>query len=488
VLLGNKTERQLQKQRELAAALDETNRALIEQVYAEEDRQASVTRRAGLMDRLDVVRGLRTERQLQMQRELSEATDDATRALIRQVYAEEDAATAREKAVQDAKTAVGNALSTLQRSVDAQRKTIQAQQQVAQEQVQNLNSIFSTLKSGIQSLYQSSETASRFNAQTATSFLNTALATAQASGYLPDSTELADAVNAAVSGINQSVYASEADAEFARMVLAGTLGKLKDLSGAQLDTAEALVKNSEDQLTALDDLLKSAQDQIDAVNGVNVSVMSVSAAMGALATAIQNQAAAQAASAAAAAAAAARPTNPYNTNGQYSNSDLLQPYSTSDTPELRNAKVAAQTGITVTSNDSAMTAAAKLLYLSATGGGAPGDLFNQVSAQVGGSIPNALNWDGSREALEQLRTQYSFAVGTNYVPYDMVAQIHEGEAIVPKAYNPAAGAQMSDDLLAELIVEVQRLQSAVRDGTVQQRRTAEAVNGNPDQPMLVQTV
>jgi len=32
----------------------------------------------------------------------------------------------------------------------------------------------------------------------------------------------------------------------------------------------------------------------------------------------------------------------------------------------------------------------------------------------------------------------SFAVGTNYVPYDMTAQIHKGEAIVPAKYNPAA--------------------------------------------------
>ena len=30
----------------------------------------------------------------------------------------------------------------------------------------------------------------------------------------------------------------------------------------------------------------------------------------------------------------------------------------------------------------------------------------------------------------------SFAVGTNYVPNDMMARIHEGEAIIPKAYNP----------------------------------------------------
>ena len=31
------------------------------------------------------------------------------------------------------------------------------------------------------------------------------------------------------------------------------------------------------------------------------------------------------------------------------------------------------------------------------------------------------------------------AVGTNYVPQDMLAYLHEGEAVVPKAYNPAAG-------------------------------------------------
>lgn len=34
----------------------------------------------------------------------------------------------------------------------------------------------------------------------------------------------------------------------------------------------------------------------------------------------------------------------------------------------------------------------------------------------------------------------SFAIGTNYVPHDMLALIHEGESVVPKKYNPAAGA------------------------------------------------
>jgi hypothetical protein len=33
----------------------------------------------------------------------------------------------------------------------------------------------------------------------------------------------------------------------------------------------------------------------------------------------------------------------------------------------------------------------------------------------------------------------AFAVGTNYIPQDMLARVHKGEAIVPAAFNPAAG-------------------------------------------------
>ena len=82
-------------------------------------------------------------------------------------------------------------------------------------------------------------------------------------------------------------------------------------------------------------------------------------------------------------------------------------------------------------------------------------------------------------------------MGTNYVPKDMVAQIHEVEAIVPKAYNPAAGGGANarlEGLVEALTAEVQRLQAIVNTGNQHASRTANAVNGNPEQPMLVENV
>ncbi|BEP93227.1 hypothetical protein GmRootA79_16110 [Acidovorax sp. A79] len=50
---------------------------------------------------------------------------------------------------------------------------------------------------------------------------------------------------------------------------------------------------------------------------------------------------------------------------------------------------------------------------------------------------------GSLEETLKTRgvTVPKLAVGTNYVPQDMLALIHKGEAVVPERYNPAAGAQ-----------------------------------------------
>jgi hypothetical protein len=45
-----------------------------------------------------------------------------------------------------------------------------------------------------------------------------------------------------------------------------------------------------------------------------------------------------------------------------------------------------------------------------------------------------------------LPTIPALATGTNFVPRDMLAYLHEGEAVVPKEFNPAAGSNAMLDI------------------------------------------
>jgi hypothetical protein len=61
--------------------------------------------------------------------------------------------------------------------------------------------------------------------------------------------------------------------------------------------------------------------------------------------------------------------------------------------------------------------------------------------------------------LQYLASAYGFSVpafdvGTNRVPFDMLAMVHKDEAVVPAAYNPAAGGLGSN---AELLAEIRSL-------------------------------
>ena len=95
---------------------------------------------------------------------------------------------------------------------------------------------------------------------------------------------------------------------------------------------------------------------------------------------------------------------------------------------------------------------------------------------------------------DQVATQYglnlpSYAVGTNFVPRDMVAQIHEGEAIVPRAYNPAAGGSSANDSTAvelkALRADFAKLLASVEQGNKNTQVTAEAMQGQQRRPLLV---
>jgi hypothetical protein len=74
---------------------------------------------------------------------------------------------------------------------------------------------------------------------------------------------------------------------------------------------------------------------------------------------------------------------------------------------------------------------------------------SELDAAMGFAAGSSLAWAVSHGLP-------AFAQGTNYVPRDMLAQIHKGEAIIPARYNPANGGN------AELVEEIRALREEVR--------------------------
>ena len=83
----------------------------------------------------------------------------------------------------------------------------------------------------------------------------------------------------------------------------------------------------------------------------------------------------------------------------------------------------------------------------------------------------------------------SFAVGTNFVPHDMIAQIHKGEEIVPAPWNPvnSSRGQNNEEMLIKFDAMISRLDQieasnrAISDSTARTDKTLVRVTRGGDQ-------
>lgn len=89
-----------------------------------------------------------------------------------------------------------------------------------------------------------------------------------------------------------------------------------------------------------------------------------------------------------------------------------------------------------------------------------GNMVSAVTGLIGQIRSSVSNLDGYLSSMSSKSFNFSFSglpsfdVGTNYVPHDMVAQIHKGEAIVPAKYNNGSfggNNEETNSLLRELI-------------------------------------
>ena len=178
-----------------------------------------------------------------------------------------------------------SAMAAVQRAIDAQKTSINDMLQTAQGNVSDLTSVSNDLSSALKALRGDSDSAVKMLRAQAVATLQSALATARSGKSLSGFDGLSDALNT-VSSNNTDLYSTLEDFNRDQGRSAALIDELNTLNGKQLTNAEKTVKALQDQLDRLDDQLALAQAQIDALNGVDNSVMGVTAAVNAMNAAV----------------------------------------------------------------------------------------------------------------------------------------------------------------------------------------------------------
>ena len=368
--------------------------------------------------------------------------------------AEEAAAAARQLAEEQAnaaKEARNNAYSALEKAIAREREALEVQRSLAAESVDTLTGIFETIRSNVRELYGEVGGTSAMQVSQANAFIDNALRTAQTTGYMPDGAALSEAIGTARSGLSSGAYTSQFEADRDRLVLAGKLTTLGEITGEQLTTAERQLRYSEEQIEQLDQTLNYWRKQIDIANGTYEATLSVADAIGKLQALMfpdaQKPAAGKTPSGgggasfgggSGAAAAPSAPDYKYKTpTATISGVGVIYDYETDAARIAHLDKLAP----TFHKYDGTGDLAGLAADIKSKGGTA------QDLAYLYGFTEKDVNAALDKSGIPR------FDVGTNYVPRDMLAQIHEGEAIVPKAYNPAANPGMgggNSEVVSEL--------------------------------------
>ena len=217
------------------------------------------------------------------------ALNESNRALFDQIQAvkaktaaDEAATAALEKAKSDASALMGNvdsAFSVLQRVVDRQKKALQDEINVRSQSIQKITALSQSLRSALDGMTAQGREAE--DRQVAQAQIQAALAIARASGKLPDAADLRSALSV-VGRSSADQFATQQD--YLRDFYATRAG-IEDLSGLtdkSLSVEERSLKSLESQIAQYDLMLEREQEQIDVLKGISLTGLSIEQALEAL--------------------------------------------------------------------------------------------------------------------------------------------------------------------------------------------------------------
>lgn len=479
----------IQKEREeLQEAHSKRMEELQDELKAAQERAALEKTALGLLGRSAELR----EQEL-------ESMDASNRALQQRVWA-----------LQDASAAVDKSLATLQRSVTAEKERIteQAQAEIdaitdgadarqkaiddAQKSAQELTEVFEEITNAVKTLRGNAQDEA-VRMEQARAYISMALSVTRAGGSV-DRDRLSGAI-ATVTSDTAEGYITSADYRFAQARQAAELQALADITGEQKDVAQetldaaiaanetaqkqitAINESRDAQLRALDKQLKEAQDAVSVMRGVDLSVIAVGDALTALDASILVYEEARAALAT------------ENLDIGRSSVALLelqiqqqqdQFKSQMDALDEQSEQARERFERQMSALDAQLAAAKEQI-----------DALNGIDNSVL-SVEDALA--ALAKALEEANDAPVRSDDTGYGVFGREVSTPYTPAPVPRSFNSSSfgGVKTDDAQLASLVVslttEVQRLQTIVKAGNDEQRRTADAVNGRPEAPMLVETV
>jgi len=446
-------------------------------------------------DKLDVLTGKTTERAQQLQADLASAADDATRALIEQVYALEDMATAQQAAMDAVSESVQTAKDAAQAAYEDLSADIQAALDPVAESISKLQTLSNALQTTLDSMaLAGSEGSNRLAAQ---GQISSALDTARTTGALPLDGQL-DAALRTVAQPSEKLFATFE--EYARdfYKTANDIAALGELTAGQLTADEVtqdLLKQQlsqaetefEDQIKYLDAQEVSAQALLDAANATldatTTGALSVVEAITALQEAMKpGSTGGKAGSTGGANGIMGDAGDVWGTgyiNNNKSPDDTSSYYGGFFDGYLNNVDAAEAVVQGLDWSDPA--AAINQLWQAQQSAG--DSLNNAILSAASGFTPEEI------AAMFETQGLQSFAVGTNRIPRDMIAQLHEGEAIVPAAYNPANGGSMVDnaEVLAKFDAMIARLErieasnNAISESSARTDKTLVRVTRGGDQ-------
>ncbi|QIL69560.1 hypothetical protein G7048_03725 [Diaphorobacter sp. HDW4B] len=365
--------------------------------------------------------------------------------------AEAAAAEATRKAKEDAQNkAMRNLEQATAREVDRlndQKAALTEQRSLANESLSLITGVFDLVRQNARDLYGTVESAAEMQALQGRLFIEQALGAAQSTGYLPEQEKLSEAISAARSGIDAGAYRSQVEKDYDTLLLAGKLSALQSISGEQKTTAELQLEALDQQITSIDKQTKYLQDQLSNIKelvaiskGEYDATISVEQAVRDIYKLYDLKTSTPTTG------TTTKPgtTGPTVGNGAVAG-DPVKSGPTGSGGWYREVVTGAGTTYVVDNSEELTSLDKWIDKWRGTGdvagmlndGKAQGYSMNDIAAVMGWGYQDLID-AGKRLGIPQ------FAVGTNYVPNDMLAMVHKGEAIIPAADNRALMAALQN--------------------------------------------